>query len=83
MEVISVGPEWSQKVVCGSCQSTLKITQADLGWFKKATWDRGYLGFRCGHCKTVILFDESLVDGKTESGHSQTAITLQFTSARP
>jgi hypothetical protein len=64
MEVISVGPEWSQRVVCGSCQSTLKITQADLGWFKKPNWDRGSLGFRCGHCKTVILFDEAIVDGK-------------------
>lgn len=64
MEIISVGPEWSQKVVCGSCRSTLKVVQGDLGWFKKTNWDKGYLGFRCGHCRTVILFDGSLSDGK-------------------
>ena len=64
MEIISVGPEWSQKIACGSCQSTVKVVQADLGWFKKTNWDKGSLGFRCGHCRTVILFDPSLVDGK-------------------
>jgi hypothetical protein len=64
MEIISVGPEWSQKVTCGSCQSALKVSQGDLGWFKKTSWEKGFLGFRCGHCKTVILFDSSLVDGK-------------------
>jgi hypothetical protein len=64
MEIISVGPEWSQKVVCGSCKSALKINQTDLGWFKKTNWDKGYLGLRCGNCKTVILFDPSLTDGK-------------------
>ena len=55
MEIVSVGPEWAQKLVCGSCRSTLKVAQSDLGWYKKTTWDRGHLGFRCGHCKTVIL----------------------------
>lgn len=64
MEIISVGEEWGQKVVCGSCRSTLKIGQADLGWYKKPTWDKGFLGFRCAHCKTVVLFDPSIVDGK-------------------
>jgi hypothetical protein len=64
MEIVSVGPEWAQKVTCGSCRSTMKIGQPDLGWFKKTNWDRGYLGFRCGHCRTVILFDGSLSDGK-------------------
>jgi hypothetical protein len=64
MEIVSVGPEWSQKVVCGSCKSTLKVAQTDLGWFKKTNWDRGHLGFRCGHCKTAILFETNLVDGK-------------------
>jgi hypothetical protein len=64
MEIVSVGPDWSQQVVCGSCRSTMKIAQGDLGWFKKTTWDKGYLGFRCGHCRTVILFDSALADGK-------------------
>lgn len=64
MEIISVGNEWSQKVECGSCNSVLKLAPADLGWFKKKTWDRGSLGVRCGHCRTVILFDPALVDGK-------------------
>jgi len=45
MEIVSVGPEWAQQVVCGSCRSTMKIGQADLGWYKKTTWDKGYLGF--------------------------------------
>ena len=35
MEIISVGPDWAQKVVCGSCRSALKVIQADLGWYKK------------------------------------------------
>ena len=64
MEIVSVGPDWAQQVGCGSCRSTMKIAQGDLGWFKKTTWDKGYLGFRCGHCRTVILFDGALADGK-------------------
>jgi hypothetical protein len=64
MEIISVGPDWAQQVVCGSCRSTLKIGQGDLGWYKKTTWDKGCLGFRCVHCKTVILFDSSIEDGR-------------------
>jgi hypothetical protein len=64
MEIVSVGPDWAQKVLCGSCRSTMNIGQADLGWFKKATWDKGYLGFRCGPCRTVILFDGTLADGR-------------------
>lgn len=64
MEIVSVGPDWTQQVVCGSCRSTMKIGQPDLGWFKKPTWDKGYLGFRCGHCRTVILFDGTLTEGK-------------------
>ena len=64
MEIVSVGPDWSQQVVCGSCRSTLKVAQLDLGWYKKTNWEKGCLGFRCGHCRTVILFDSSIVDGK-------------------
>jgi hypothetical protein len=64
MEIISVGTEWEQQVKCGSCQSALKVGPADLGWFKKTNWVKGSLGFRCGHCKTVILFDSDLTDGK-------------------
>ena len=68
MEIVSVGPEWTQKVVCGSCRTEMKISQPDLGWFKKTTWDKGYLGFRCGHCRTVILFDGSLADQESGVG---------------
>ena len=64
MEIISVGPDWAQKIVCGSCRSTLKIGQNDLGWFKKTNWEKGCLGLRCAHCKTVILFDGAIADGK-------------------
>jgi len=67
MEIVSVGPEWTQKVVCGSCRTEMKISQPDLGWFKKTTWDKGYLGFRCGHCKTVIPF-RWLSRGREEPG---------------
>ena len=45
-------------------QKHAEIAQTDLGWFKKTSWDRGHLGFRCGHCKTAILFDSNLIDGK-------------------
>lgn len=64
MEIISIGEEWAQKVVCGSCRSTLKVGPADLGWYKKPSWDKGCLGFRCAHCKTVVLFDSTIMDGK-------------------
>src|SRR6476646_988325 len=64
MEIISVGTEWSHNVKCGSCQSALKVGPGDLGWFKKTNWVKGSLGFRCGHCRTVILFDSDLTDGK-------------------
>jgi hypothetical protein len=79
MEIVSVGPDWAQKVVCGSCRSAMKIGQTDLGWFKKTTWDKGYLGFRCGHCRTVSSSTAPSPMARTVNGSSPSATTRQST----
>jgi hypothetical protein len=79
MEIVSVGPDWAQKIVCGSCRSTMKIGQPDLGWFKKTNWDKGYLGFRSD---TVAPSSSSTVPSpmaRIANGYSLNATTRRFT----